>query len=326
MEKITIDEAYATLPTGCSIDLAHRAYLGTSFVPEKRAAQTVKDVQADIESLFNAMSIYITEENKDTALEAFKGYVDKYRSKYNAVLYARSSCVSWMITGRSGINVNRVNKANDRERRLFDLFTEWRSKAFQGMLKRVFGVYATTGIIQASNPDAISLLQSKLDRLESKQAEMKEINKAFSKFDKNKSLSDFFAAQGIEDDKMKRDIVANLKSWAKKPYPSFTLTNNNATIKSTRERIERLEKYQETAKSEEVQIGEVTLARNKELVRLQIFFPGKPDQETIKDLKGRGFHWSPSQGAWQRQDTNAAMYAAKNIIKAYNDRLNGGAK
>lgn len=328
MEQIKIDihECFSTIPCGCNARLAEEAYRNISFVPEKRARQELDGTQQDIVSLFDVMATYITPETKEDAFDAFAEYVARYTSKYNAYLRAKSSCVSWMITGRSGLNVIRANKANDRERRLYGLFTEWRAKAFKGLLKRVFGVYATSGIVQASNPDAIHILQAKLDRLESKQAEMKAINKAFSRFSKDSSLAEFFEAQGIEDESVKRDIYANLSSWARKPFPPFQLTNNNAKIKSTRERIERLEKYQEQAKSEDVRIGDVTLARNKELVRLQIFFPGKPDQETIKELKRHGFRWSPSQSAWQRQDTNSALYDARNIIKAYNDRQAGGAR
>ena len=37
-------------------------------------------------------------------------------------------------------------------------------------------------------------------------------------------------------------------------------------------------------------------------------------------LKGEAFHWSPSQNAWQRQLTNNARYALKNILK----KLKGG--
>ena len=47
--------------------------------------------------------------------------------------------------------------------------------------------------------------------------------------------------------------------------------------------------------------------------RIQIFFDEKPDADLRTMLKGEGFRWAPSQGAWQRQLTDNAIRAAKRI-------------
>lgn len=52
---------------------------------------------------------------------------------------------------------------------------------------------------------------------------------------------------------------------------------------------------------------------NKGVNRVQIFFEGKPDENVRSELKSNGFKWAPSQGAWQRQLTDNAMYALKRI-------------
>lgn len=44
--------------------------------------------------------------------------------------------------------------------------------------------------------------------------------------------------------------------------------------------------------------------------RLQLFFEEKPSEEQRRELKSNGFKWAPSQGAWQRQLTKNAIYAA----------------
>ena len=49
---------------------------------------------------------------------------------------------------------------------------------------------------------------------------------------------------------------------------------------------------------------------NREDNRLQVFFDGKPDEATRTELKISGFRWAPSVGAWQRQLTKNAIYAA----------------
>lgn len=47
--------------------------------------------------------------------------------------------------------------------------------------------------------------------------------------------------------------------------------------------------------------------------RLQIIFDDKPDDDLRQELKQYGFRWAPSVGAWQRQLTKNALYAAKRI-------------
>ena len=57
--------------------------------------------------------------------------------------------------------------------------------------------------------------------------------------------------------------------------------------------------------------GEVVA--NPDLNRLQIFFTKKPSEELRQELKGRGFHWARSEGAWQRQLTKNSVYSASRI-------------
>jgi hypothetical protein len=44
--------------------------------------------------------------------------------------------------------------------------------------------------------------------------------------------------------------------------------------------------------------------------RLQLIFDEKPNESQRTQLKSSGFKWAPSQGAWQRQLNNKAIYAA----------------
>lgn len=55
------------------------------------------------------------------------------------------------------------------------------------------------------------------------------------------------------------------------------------------------------------------VVRNKEVMRLQLIFDGKPEEETRNRLKSNGFRWAPSVGAWQRLLNNNAEYALKRI-------------
>jgi hypothetical protein len=56
--------------------------------------------------------------------------------------------------------------------------------------------------------------------------------------------------------------------------------------------------------------------RNKEEMRLQLMFDGKPDEKTRETLKSNGFRWAPSCMAWQRLLNDNAEWALRRIIKA----------
>ena len=97
-----------------------------------------------------------------------------------------------------------------------------------------------------------------------------------------------------------------------KPYPSFRITNNNAVIRQTKQRIEEL-----TAQTEAGYEGWAfdggTVEANQAANRLQITFDEKPDANTLAALKGAGFRWAPSAGVWQRQLNDNALRAAKSL-------------
>ena len=52
---------------------------------------------------------------------------------------------------------------------------------------------------------------------------------------------------------------------------------------------------------------------NRESNRLRVFFHEKPDRDTCSAMRHSGFKWAPSVGAWQRQLTDNAIYAAKHL-------------
>lgn len=49
--------------------------------------------------------------------------------------------------------------------------------------------------------------------------------------------------------------------------------------------------------------------------RIRFRFDGKPRQEVIDIMKSRGFRWSPSNKAWQRQNTPNGVWSAKKVIE-----------
>lgn len=57
------------------------------------------------------------------------------------------------------------------------------------------------------------------------------------------------------------------------------------------------------------------VVENADIMRLQLFFDGKPEDKVRDILKGNGFKWSPKNGCWQRQLTANAKYALSRVIK-----------
>jgi hypothetical protein len=76
---------------------------------------------------------------------------------------------------------------------------------------------------------------------------------------------------------------------------------------------EALETDGDTADTVTINGETAKIIRNKEEMRLQLVFDGKPAEKTREILKSNGFRWAPSQTAWQRLLNDNAEYALKRI-------------
>jgi len=100
-------------------ETARRAYLGTSFVPERRANQIIASYEMDCERKLNNIKeagLYI-EENK----EIIQGCFDYYHKIYIEWLSKKSRCMSTMITGSSNFPVRSNQKKLDSEHKALEL-------------------------------------------------------------------------------------------------------------------------------------------------------------------------------------------------------------
>ncbi len=109
------------------------------------------------------------------------------------------------------------------------------------------------------------------------------------------------------------------------PFPAYELQSRRGYIKRVADRLAELDKRQaqqaQPTENEKFDGGEIV--RNLEADRLQIIFDEKPDEETRSVLKSNGFRWSPRYGAWQRQLTRNAEYAARCVLKAISKTAGG---
>ena len=163
-------------------------------------------------------------------------------------------------------------------------------------------------VISSDDPNAIQKLQDKLEMCEKSQKYMKEVNAYYRKNGTCEGFPGMEAARAARLD----ESVRQAYSWDKQPFPSYALTKNSAEIRRLKQRIEKLTVNQEVGFVGWTFDGGEVVA-NSEENRLQILFDEKPDEQKRSALKGNGFKWSPSQGAWQRQLNDNAIYAASRM-------------
>lgn len=162
--------------------------------------------------------------------------------------------------------------------------------------------------IFSDDPEALAKLTAKMESLQMAQTRMKQINAYYRKHGTCQGF------HGLSDDQAEKldDRVRNGYSWEKMPYPAYALSNNNQEIRRLKERIKQLTEARELGyQGWEFEGGKVVA--NAENNRLQIFFDEIPSSELRQELKGRGFRWARSEGAWQRQLTDNAIYSASRI-------------
>lgn len=229
-------------------------------------------------------------------------YCRKLAENMNASYSIEARCPSILISGGGNFPVRKKEKQNAaRDRNL----EEW--NYIQGLLDKIRSV--GTGGISSDDPQAVEKLETKLATLEKHQEMMKAANAAIRMKDPAKGDAKLAELGYTPED------IAKLRApdfCGRIGYPAYELQNNNANIRRIRGRIAELKKRTEsTPEGWEFDGGRVVV--NTAENRLQIIFDGKPDADIRTELKGEGFRWAPSQGAWQRQLTDNAMRAARRL-------------
>jgi hypothetical protein len=171
-----------------------------------------------------------------------------------------------------------------------------------------------TGGISSDDPDAIAKLEKKLAQLIERQEMMKTANAIIRKY---KGDSDMQAAALIDKLHISEEAARKLllpDVFGGFGFASFSLSNNNANIRSTKARIERLKALRERENREEEHEGYI-YKEDTEENRVMFIFDGKPEDAVRDILKRHAFRWSPSRKAWVRQLTSAGRFAAQYVRK-----------
>ena len=230
-------------------------------------------------------------------------YARKLAANMNKGYEIDARVPSILIAGGSNFPTRKKEKQNAARD---SNYREWQD--IQGLLDKI----RSTGMggISADDPQAVQKLEKKLESLEKSQETMKAVNAYYRK---HKTLNGCPHLPPEELEKLKADMAS---SWhlEDKPFATWALSNNSAEIRRVKDRIKSLSQQKEIGfVGWEFDGGKVEA--NTEANRLQIFFEDKPDEATREALKSNGFRWSPKAGAWQRQLTSNAYYAA-DYVKA----------
>ena len=97
-------------------------------------------------------------------------------------------------------------------------------------------------------------------------------------------------------------------------HTGWQLQNIGARIRETKRRIARLEKLEEIEFKDIEFIGGKAI-HNKEINRIQLIFESIPDEDIRDAIKGRGFHWSRKNRAWQREFNENTIKATNILIR-----------
>ena len=230
-------------------------------------------------------------------------YARKLAANMNKGYEIDARVPSILIAGGSNFPTRKKEKQNAARD---SNYREWQD--IQGLLDKI----RSTGMggISADDPQAVQKLEKKLESLEKSQETMKAVNAYYRK---HKTLDGCPHLLPEQLEKLKADMAS---SWhlGDKPFATWALSNNSAEIRRVKDRIKSLSQQKEIGfVGWEFDGGKVEA--NTEANRLQIFFEDKPDEATREALKNNGFRWSPKVGAWQRQLTSNAYYAA-DYVKA----------
>ena len=168
--------------------------------------------------------------------------------------------------------------------------------------------------ILSKNQDAVELLEEKIAKLEEEHKQKLYWNKYYKK---NGTLK---GAEGLGDKQIEivEDFVRRNPSFA-----PFSVANDTANIRRYKQRLEKMKVAKATGTKIEAINDEnnnelFKVVKYTELMRLQLIFTDKPNDEVRTILKKNSFRWSPKNNAWQRQLTENGMFALKRVVNEIN--------
>ena len=170
--------------------------------------------------------------------------------------------------------------------------------------------------IASDDPEAVTKLKQKLDRLVQSHELMKAVNKVVrsSHMTEEDKIEYLVNTHGQTEDRAKK-LLLPCEFFGKFGFDTYALQNSNANIRTTKKRLEDLEALHN---EEPLQANGDAMGTGWELFeedgRIKFSFDGIPAEEVRKKLKSNGFKWSRYAKAWVRKMTPNAVIVARRLI------------
>jgi len=297
------------------INVAVGAFTNTSHTPEKRGQARREEYAATLKSAREQLDAAAkTDEQKRIADAEFARYREGMKSRTLAYLNALSRTASSMITGPANFPVERNRKAG--------AVADKRGEELRDFDKR-----ARAAMLRAVNAAATPEMRSNEETGRIEQITAKFIERSrdgFNAMSKQNFVGKLErAAKNGETQAVARALQMLREEGQRRGKPLFVNRASIWKLADVATEAVQAEASAPTGEQEHAAYTDGTrVVRNYDDDRLRIFFPGKPSDAQRTALKSRGFKWSPANGAWQRQNTQAAVFAADDILLGFGKQKN----
>lgn len=265
-----------------------------------KAAQLVEQQKARVSAFYH--------DKLDALLNSYARRLAAWTNDYNR---NQASYPSQFIAGAGNFNMRKHNRQIAREDSLWEEYRQ-----IEAILDKIRSI--GTGPVDLADPHAREMLT---ERLNSQRQMLEDAKTANAYYRKHKTLE---GCPGLSEKNRawltRPGVFASGDgspiSLYGSPFPAYELASIRGKIERTEQRLAELDRREQQAA--EPQNGTAfdggQIVRNIDLNRLQILFDAIPDADTRAALKQNGFRWSPKNQAWQRQLTDNAERAARQVL------------
>lgn len=266
-----------------------------------KAAQMVEQQKARVSAFYH--------DKLDALLNSYARRLAQWTNDYNR---NQASYPSQFIAGAGNFNMRKHNRQMSREDSLWEEYRQ-----IEAILDKIRSV--GTGPVDLADPHAREMLT---ERLNSQRQMLEDAKTANAYYRKHKTLE---GCPGLSEKNRawltRPGVFASGDgspiSLYGSPFPAYELASIRGKIERTEQRLAELDRREQQAAK--LQTGTAfdggQIVRNIDLNRLQILFDAIPDADTRAALKQNGFRWSPKNQAWQRQLTDNAERAARQVLR-----------
>lgn len=240
---------------------------------------------------------------------------------YNDIISKRAAWMPWTVCGPARYNGAKNSARADRQ---MEAAAEWNGKMDRFIENTVDAIRDAIPLdqmlaefrsgqrreaISGDDPHALEKLNARLEGMQERHERMKARNAYYRK---NGTLKGCPGISDADAEAADRSIQENPPMW-QMPYPHFSLANSNAEMKRLRDRIETIQRHQETGDGCQEYDG-FTVEISGTEGRINITFDDKPADPARDLLKKSGFHWSPRAKVWTRKLTGNASRVLRHCL------------